>query len=88
MAAPKVEIYTTVFCAFCVRAKALLARKGAAFAEIDVSTDAGRRAEMMERTGGRMTVPQIFIGGRHLGGFHELERLERVGRLDALLKSA
>lgn len=80
-----VEIYTTPYCGYCLRAKRLLAQKGAAFAETDVSADPGLRAEMMQRAGGRRTVPQIFIGGTHVGGCDELHALERAGRLDAML---
>ena len=82
---PTVEIYTTRFCPYCVAAKALLKRKGVAFSEIDVSRDWGKREEMVERAEGRMTVPQIFIGGRAIGGSDELHALERAGKLDALL---
>ncbi|HXV73394.1 MAG TPA: glutaredoxin 3 [Sphingomonadales bacterium] len=88
MTAPKIKVYTSAFCGYCGRAKALLSRKGAVFSEIDISMDAAKRAEMVQRTGGRMSVPQVFIGDKHIGGFEELERLEREGRLDALLKSA
>jgi glutaredoxin 3 len=82
---PPVEIYTTRFCPYCVAAKALLSRKGVAFNEIDVSTDWGRRDEMIKRANGRMTVPQIFIGGTHVGGSDDLRALERAGKLDPLL---
>jgi glutaredoxin 3 len=82
---PPVEIYTTAFCGYCRMAKALLARKGIPFNEIDVSRDWERREEMIERAQGRMTVPQIFIGEVHVGGSDELHALERAGRLDALL---
>jgi glutaredoxin 3 len=80
-----VEIYTTRFCSFCTAAKRLLAAKGAAFAEIDVGVAPDKRAEMMQRTDGGRTVPQIFIGGRHIGGCDELYELERSGKLDDLL---
>ena len=82
---PTVEIYTTRFCPYCVAAKTLLKRKGVAFSEIDVSRDWAKREEMVERAEGRMTVPQIFIGGRAIGGSDELHALERAGKLDALL---
>jgi glutaredoxin 3 len=82
---PPVEIYTTRFCPYCVAAKALLSRKGAAFTEIDVSRDWERREEMIKRAHGRMTVPQIFIGATHVGGSDDLHALERAGKLDALL---
>ena len=84
----KVEIYTTMWCPFCHRAKGLLTAKGAPFMEIDVDMTAGARDEMVARSGGRRTVPQIFIDGRHVGGSDDLAALERAGKLDALLKPA
>ena len=80
-----VEIYTTRFCGFCTAAKRLLVAKGVTFAEIDVGIAPDKRAEMMQRTDGGRTVPQIFIGGRHIGGCDELYELERSGKLDDLL---
>lgn len=80
-----VEIYTTPTCGFCHAAKRLLTSKGAAFVEISVAGDPGRRQEMMERSGGRYTVPQIFIGDVHVGGCDDLYALERAGKLDPLL---
>jgi glutaredoxin 3 len=80
-----IEVYTKFLCPFCTRAKALLAKKGAEFEEIDISTGGPRRAEMVERSGGRQTVPQIFIDGRHIGGSDELAALDRAGGLDPLL---
>jgi glutaredoxin 3 len=82
---PAVEIFTTRWCPYCHSAKALLARKGVAFTEIDVSGDWNGRQKMIERANGRTTVPQIFIGKTHVGGSDELHALERAGRLDALL---
>ena len=82
---PPVEIYTTRYCPYCVRAKVLLGRKGVAFTEIDVSGSAELRGMMVARAPGRMTVPQIFIGSTHVGGSEELQALERTGKLDALL---
>ena len=82
---PKVRIYTTPFCPYCSRAKSLLARKGVAFEEIDVYMDAAARDEMIEKTGGARTVPQIFIGEHHVGGCDELHALDRAGELDPLL---
>ena len=82
---PNIEIYTTRYCPYCVRAKALLKKKGAAFTEIDVGSDWQRREEMIERANGSMTVPQIFIGAVHVGGSDDLHALERAGQLDALL---
>jgi glutaredoxin 3 len=80
-----VRIYTTPICPYCARAKALLARKGVAFEEVDVYMDAAARKEMMARSG-RRTVPQIFIGDRHIGGCDDLHALESDGELDPLLK--
>lgn len=82
-----IEIYTTRFCAYCRSAKALLSRKGLAFSEIDVTGDQEERSRMVQRANGRMTVPQIFIGATHVGGFEELHSLERAGKLDPLLAS-
>ncbi len=80
-----VEIYTTPTCPYCMAAKRLLTRKGAGFTEIDVSRDPALRAAMTERAGGRRTVPQIFIGGSHVGGSDDLHALDHAGRLDPLL---
>ena len=82
---PPVEIYTTRFCPYCVSAKALLKRKGVDFTEIDLAGNWERRDEMIERAGGRTTVPQIFVGKVHVGGSDDLHALERAGKLDALL---
>ena len=84
---PKIEMYTTPFCPFCVRAKALLKRKGADFEEIDVTMVPGARDEMLRRSGGRRTVPQIFIGGDGIGGSDELYALDSHGELDRLLSA-
>lgn len=81
----EVEIYTTPFCPFCWRAKRLLGEKGVSFVEIDLYAESGRRKEMLERSGGRRTVPQIFIDGRGIGGSDELRALDRSGELDRLL---
>jgi glutaredoxin 3 len=81
----EVEIYTTPLCPYCWRAKSLLNEKGVAFVEIDLWVRPERRAEMVERAGGRTTVPQIFVDGRLLGGADELAALETRGELDALL---
>jgi glutaredoxin 3 len=80
-----VEIYTTPTCPYCVAAKRLLTKKGAAFTEIDVSRDPDQRAAMMRRANGGRTVPQIFIGGTHVGGCDDLHELDHEGRLDPLL---
>lgn len=84
----RIEIYTTPICPYCARAKGLLQDKGAAFEEIDVFMDVRQRETMRSRAGGRNTVPQIFIDGRHIGGCDDLVALERAGKLDPLLKSA
>lgn len=81
---PEILIYTTPICPYCVAAKALLRKKKAAFREIDVSGDDELRADLIRRTG-RRTVPQIFIGERHVGGFDDLSALDRQGELDPLL---
>lgn len=81
----RVEIYTTPICGYCHRAKQLLAHKGVAFEEYDVMQNPAKRAEMMQRSHGGRTVPQIFIAGTPIGGSDELHALERAGKLDALL---
>lgn len=81
----RVEIYTTQFCPFCVRAKSLLKQKGVHFEEIDVGDDPNLRAAMIERAGGRRTVPEIFINGRIIGGYDDLKALDDAGGLDPLL---
>jgi len=80
-----VEIYTSNFCGFCVAAKRLLKSKGVEFTEYNVGRDATLRQEMMARANGGHTVPQIFIGDKHVGGCDELHALERAGKLDAML---
>ena len=84
----EVEIYTTMWCGFCSRAKRLLAEHGVTFREIDVSAEPERRPEMMSRAGGRSTVPQIFINGSHIGGCDDLHALDAAGRLAPLLAGA
>ncbi len=81
----RVEIFTTPWCSYCLAAKRLLQRKGAAYEETDVSADNALRQAMMRRAGGRHTVPQIFIDDRHVGGSDELHALDRAGKLDPLL---
>lgn len=81
----KIEIYTTPWCGYCMRAKALLDRKGVAYEEIDVSATPGARETMVTRAAGRRTVPQVFVDGRHIGDSDEIIALERAGRLDAIL---
>ena len=80
-----VEIYTTPTCPYCLAAKRLLTKKGAAFTEIDVSRDPDLRVAMTVRAGGRRTVPQIFIGGTHVGGSDDLHALDAEGALDPML---
>jgi glutaredoxin 3 len=84
----EIQIYTTKVCPYCVRAKALFTRKGVAFSEIDVTNDDALRTTMIERSGGKRTVPQIFIGGTHVGGCDDLYALDRAGTLDPLLSGA
>jgi len=81
----KIEIYTQAFCPYCARAVNLLTKKGAAFEETDAPGGSPARAEANQRSGGRTSVPQIFIDGRHIGGSDDLAALERAGKLDALL---
>jgi glutaredoxin 3 len=81
----KIRVYTSQICPYCARAKSLLKKKGAVFEEIDVTMDDAARKEMLSRSGGARTVPQIFIGDTHIGGCDELYALEREGRLDPLL---
>ena len=80
-----VEIYTSPLCGFCHAAKRLLTQKGVAFAEVNLALQPARRQEMLSKSGGRHTVPQIFIGNTHVGGCDELFALERSGKLDPLL---
>lgn len=82
-----IEIYTKAFCPFCTRAKSLLNQKQADFEEIDITMDSTLRAAMIERAGGRATVPQIFIDGRHIGGSDDLVALDARGGLDPLLNA-
>ncbi len=81
----KVEVYSTSYCPYCMRAKALLRSKGIEFAELDVTNNPGLRAKMVELAGGRRTVPEIFINGEIIGGCDELYALERSGELDMML---
>jgi glutaredoxin 3 len=83
----KVEVYTKSWCGYCHRAKALLGRKGVGFEEIDVTDDLAREQEMIRRSG-RRTVPQIFIGGVHVGGSDDLHALEAEGKLDEMLSGS
>ncbi len=84
----KIEIYTTLFCPFCIRAKQLLNSKRVMYYEKDVTSKLNLREAMTERAGGRTSVPQIFIDGQHIGGCKDLLALERSGQLDRLLQVA
>ena len=84
----KIEIYTSPLCGFCHRAKGLLNRKNVEFEDIDVMMDRVRKAEMVERAGGRTSVPQIFIDGEHVGGCDDLYALEKAGKLDPMLEGS
>lgn len=83
----RVEIYTKSFCPYCARAKRLLEEKGIVFEEFEISGGGEKREEMIQRAGGRTTVPQIFIEGQHIGGSDDLAALDRGGKLDALLSA-
>jgi glutaredoxin 3 len=80
-----VKIYTTNYCGYCVRAKDLLTRKGVKYEEVDVTGNDEMRAQLVELSGGQRTVPQIFIGETHVGGYTDLARMETEGRLDPML---
>ena len=84
----KIEIYTTMFCPFCIRAKQLLETKQVSYDETDVTAKLSLRRAMSERAGGRTSVPQIFIDGQHIGGCDELLALDRAGQLDQMLRVA
>ena len=81
----QIEIYTAMLCPYCHAAKQLLKKKGVEFNEIDVTMNAGRRREMAERAGGRSSVPQVFVDGRHLGDSDRIHALDAEGKLDSLL---
>ena len=82
---PPITVYTKAWCPYCSAAKDLLTKKNAAFDEVDIGRQSDRRGEMLARSGGRSTVPQIFIGDRHVGGCDDLYALEGRGELDRLL---
>lgn len=82
----RVEIYTTMLCPFCWRAKKLLEERGVTYQEVDVMTDGKLRVEMRQRASGRTSVPQIFINGQHVGGCDDLYALDRAGKLKPLLE--
>lgn len=84
----QVEIYTSPLCGYCHAAKRLLTDKGVSYAEHDVTRTPDARQEMLSRANGRHTVPQIFIGERHIGGYDDLAALDREGKLDPLLQGA
>jgi glutaredoxin 3 len=87
-ATPEIVMYSTGWCPYCERARALLARKGLAFREVKIDEDPAERDAMLARTGGRRTVPQIFVGDHHVGGYDDLYALEKAGKLDALVAGA
>jgi glutaredoxin 3 len=84
---PDIEIYTQAFCPYCSRAVSLLTKKGVAFKQIDAPSGSAARAESIQRSGGKTSVPQIFINGAAIGGSDDLAALERAGKLDAFLAS-
>ena len=81
-----IEIYTSPLCGYCHAAKRLLTDKGASFTEYDVVRTPEKRQEMLSRANGRHTVPQIFVGQTHVGGYDDMVALDRAGKLDPLLK--
>jgi glutaredoxin 3 len=81
----EVELYTTMYCPYCSRARTLLQHKGVAYVDIDIAEEPARRDEMIRRAQGRSTVPQIFINGEHIGGYDDLAALDRAGELDPKL---
>ena len=85
---PEVEIYTQPWCSYCARAMHILQGTGVPFREVEAPNGSPERAEAIRRSGGRTTVPQIFIGGEHVGGCDELVRLQANGKLDAMLRTA
>jgi glutaredoxin 3 len=84
----RVEVFTSMLCGYCYRAKKLLESKGVAFEDIDVMMQPGRRVEMISRSGGRTSVPQIFVDGQHIGNCDDIYALEAAGKLDSLLQGA
>ena len=85
--APGIVMYSTGWCPYCVRARALLERKGLAFREIKIDEDPAERDAMLARSGGRRTVPQSFVGDHHVGGFDDLYALDKAGKLDELIST-
>lgn len=82
---PEIVVYTKDYCPYCHAAKELLRKKGAAFTEVDIQKHPDRRAEMIQKAGGRTTVPQVFIGGRHVGGCDDIHALDGAGKLDPMI---
>lgn len=82
-----VTLYTTPICGYCAAAKRLLSQKGVNYTEINVMVNASKREEMVQKSSGGRTVPQIFIGETHVGGFDDMAALDRDGKLDALLNA-
>lgn len=85
MSTPEIVMYSTRICPYCDRARALFARKQVSFTEIKIDEDSSQHSAMLARSSGRRTVPQIFIGDTHVGGFDDMAALDRAGKLDALL---
>ena len=83
---PEIHMYTSAVCAYCMAAKRLLKARGMEWQEIRIDIDPTHHREMLERSSGRRTVPQIFVNGQHVGGFDELAAADRDGRLDAMLE--
>lgn len=88
MSTPDITIYSTAVCPYCVAAKNLLKAKGLAWNEVRIDMDPAQRDLMLEKSGGRRTVPQIFINGMHVGGFDDLAAADRSGRLTEILEAA
>ena len=84
---PEIVMYSSGWCPYCVRARALLERKGLAYREIKIDEDPAERDAMLARSGVRRTVPQIFVGDHHVGGFDELYALDKAGKLDELIST-
>lgn len=84
---PQIIMYATDWCGYCQRARNLFQRKGVTFQEVKIDEDPQHRKDMLERSGGRRTVPQIFIGEQHVGGYDDLAALDRAGELDKLLSA-
>ena len=81
----KIDVYTTNYCPYCVKAKDLLNKKGVQFTEIDVTEDQEMRVKLVEMSGGRKTVPQIFVDGISYGGFSDIDALDKEGKLDSII---